>query len=97
MSNQELNICRTNLHRIPTKVHLQPHKVNLTQVLHPTDHLERRHFTNVVGDKQAVKDNFFKCIIFREEAYFHLDINKGHCQFWAPENPCYSEKTDESQ
>lgn len=40
-------------------------------------------------ENQTVNDNFFKNIIFRYEAHFHLDcfVNKQNCRIWVNENP----------
>jgi hypothetical protein len=72
--SQRLDIPRSTMQRILTKyLHLHAYKIQLTQELKPTDHVQRREFVNWVLENQKVDGNFSKKIIFSDEAHFQLD------------------------
>ena len=60
-------------------LHLHAYKIELTQELKPTDHVQRREFVNFVLENQKVNGNFSKKIVFSDEAHFQLDgCVRGH-------------------
>ena len=69
--SQQLDIPRSTMQRILTKdLHLHDYKIQLTQEVKPTDHVQRREFVNWVLENQKVDGNFSKKIIFGDEAHF---------------------------
>jgi len=88
--SQQLDIPRSTMQRIFTKdLHLLVYKIQLTQELKPTDHVQHREFVNWVLENQKVDGNFSKKIIFSDEAHFQLDgcVNTQNCRIWGAENP----------
>jgi hypothetical protein len=88
--SQQLDIPISTMQRILTKdLHLHAYKIQLTQELKPTDHVQRREFVNWVLENQKVDCNFSKKIIFSDEAHFQLDghVNTQTCRIWSAENP----------
>lgn len=88
--SQQLGISKTSLHRILHKdLSLHAYKVQLTQELKPADHAQRRTFVDWVLEMQAGDNDFFRKIIFSDEAHFHLQgfVNKQNCRIWGAENP----------
>jgi len=86
---QHLGIPRSTMQRIVTKdLHLHAYKIQLTQELKPTDHVERREFVNWVLENQKVDGIFSKKIIFSDEARFQPDgqVNTRNCRFWGADN-----------
>ena len=77
------------MQRILTKdLHLLAYKIQLTQELKPTGHMQRREFVNWVLENQKVDGNFSKKIIFSYEAHFQLDgcVNTQNCKIWGAGN-----------
>jgi hypothetical protein len=74
---------------LTTDLYLHAYKIQLTQELKPTDHVQRREFVNWLLENQKVDGNFFKKIIFSDEAHFQLDgcVNTQNCRIWGAENP----------
>jgi hypothetical protein len=71
--SQQLDIPRSIMQRILTKdLQLHAYKIQLTQELKPTDHVQRREFVNWVLESQKVDGNFSKKFIFSDEARFQL-------------------------
>lgn len=88
--SQQLGIKTTSLHTILHKdLSLKAYKVQLTQALKPADHGQRRTFVNWLLEMQEADADFFKKIIFSDEAHFHLSgyVNKQNCRVWGSENP----------
>jgi hypothetical protein len=88
--SQQLGIPRSTMQRILMKdLHLHAYKIQLTQELKPTDHVQRREFVNWVLENQNVDGNFSMKIIFSDEAHFQLDgyVNTQNCRIWGAENP----------
>ncbi|CAK9810854.1 Transposable element Tc3 transposase [Anthophora plagiata] len=86
---QQLNISRCSVQRILTKdLHLHGCKIQLTQHLHPEDHVQRRTFSNWILEHQQIDGDFSKKIIFSDEAHFQLGdyVNKQNCRIWGTEN-----------
>jgi hypothetical protein len=78
------------MQRILTKdLHLHAYKIQLTQEVKPTDHVQHREFVNWVLENQKVDGIFSKKIIFSDEAHFQLDgyMNTQNCRIWGAENP----------
>lgn len=87
---QELGIARSSLHRIlRIDLHLHPYKIQLRQFIDADDHKDRRTFANWALERLDADPNFFRKIIFSDEANFHLDgyVNKQNCRIWGSENP----------
>jgi len=73
--SKQIDIPRSTMQRILTKdLHLHDYKIQLTQELQPTDHVQCREFVNWVLENQKVDGNFSKKIIFSDEAHFQLDV-----------------------
>jgi hypothetical protein len=70
-------------------LHLHAYRIQMTQELKPTDHVQRREFVNWVLENQKVDGSFSKKIIFSDEAHFQLDwyVNTQNCWIWYAENP----------
>lgn len=88
--SQQLSLSQTTTWRILRKdLGLHPYKIVLTQELKPLDHQKRREFANLVLEHLEIEPNFFKNIIFSDEAHFHLDgtVNKQNCRYWNETNP----------
>ena len=68
---------------------MHAYKIQLTQDLKPTDHVQCREFGSWVLENQKVDGNFSKKIIFSDEGHFQLDgcVNTQNCQIWGVENP----------
>lgn len=87
---QELHLSRSTTHRILRKdLALKPYKVQLAQQLKPIDHPKRLRFANWAEDRLAEDGEFYRKIIFSDEAHFHLGgyVNKQNCRIWGTENP----------
>lgn len=87
---QELGLSKSSVHRIlKIDLHLHPYKVQLRQELKITDHRIRRAFAGWALNQLDEDDQFFKKIIFSDEAHFHLNgyVNKQNCRIWGSENP----------
>jgi len=65
--SQHLGIPRSTMQRIVTE-DLHAYKIQRTQELKPTDHVQRREFVNWVLENQKVDGSFSKKIIFGNEA-----------------------------
>lgn len=88
--SQELGLSQTTTWRILRKdLGLHPYKIVLTQELKPLDHRKRREFADFALEQLENDNDFFKKIIFSDEAHFHLSgaVNKHNCRFWCEENP----------
>lgn len=88
--SQELGISTTSIFKIMhCDLNLFPYKIQLTQVLQPSDHLERRKFADFVLERTQEDPDFVKKILFSDESHFHLQgyVNKQNCRIWATENP----------
>jgi hypothetical protein len=88
--SQQLDIPRSTIQQTVTKdLHLHAYKIQLTQELKATDHVQRREFVNCVLEKQKLDGNFSKKIIFSNEARFQLDVcvNTQNCRIWGAGNP----------
>jgi hypothetical protein len=88
--SQQLDIPRSTMQRIFTKdLHLHAYKIQLTQELKPTDHVQSREFVNWVLENQKVGGNFSQKIIFSDEVHFQLDgcVNTQNCRIWSAGNP----------
>jgi hypothetical protein len=88
--SQQLDVPRSTMQRILMKdLHLHAYKIQLTQELKRTDHVQCREFVNWVLENQNVGGNFSKKIIFSDEANFQLDgyVNTQNCWIWGVENP----------
>ena len=88
--SQQLDISRTSLILILHKdLALKPYKVQLVQQLKPTDHPNCLWFANWAQDRLAEDDEFYRKIIFSDEAHFHLGgyVNNQNCRIWGTENP----------
>jgi len=88
--SQELDIPRSTMQRTLTKdLHLHAYRIELTQELKPTDHVQRREFVNCVLENQKVNGNLSKKIVFSDEAHFQLDgcVDTQNCRIWAAGNP----------
>lgn len=61
----------------------------MRQELKITDHRIRRAFAGWALNQLDEDDQFFKKIIFSDEAHFHLNgyVNKQNCRIWGSENP----------
>ena len=57
---------------------LHPYKIKLTQKLKPLDHQKRRMFVNWAEQQLENDSNFYRKIIFSDEAHFWLNgfVNK---------------------
>lgn len=87
---QELQISRSSLQRILTKdLCLHAYKIQLTQLLKPNDHAQRREFVEWIIEQQQMNADFSSKLILSDEAHFHLDgfVNRQNCRFWGSENP----------
>lgn len=88
--SQELNLSRSTLHRILRKdLAFKPYKVQLVHRLKPIDHPSRLRFANWAEDRLEDDPEFYRKIIFSDEAHFHLGgyVNKQNCRIWGSENP----------
>jgi len=88
--SQELNISRTSLRRILHKdLGMKAYKVQLVQKLKPHDHPMRFRFAQWAEERLAEDEDFFRKIVFSDEAHFHLGgyVNKQNCRIWGSENP----------
>ncbi|KAL7724213.1 hypothetical protein ACLKA6_010198 [Drosophila palustris] len=56
---------------------MKPYKVQLVQQLKPIDHPNRLLFANWVADRLAEDGEFYRKIIFSDEAHFHLGHRKS--------------------
>ena len=88
--SQQLDISRTSLIRILHEdLAMKPYKVQLMQQLKPIDYPKRLKFANWAVGRLAEDGEFYRKIIFSDEAHFHLGgyVNKHNCQIWGTENP----------
>ena len=88
--SQELGIAQTTLRRIMRKdLGLHAFKIKLTQELKPLDHLKRRNFYNWSLEKLKENEEFYRKIIFSDEAHFWLNgfVNKKNMRYWSATNP----------
>ena len=87
---QALGISVTSLWRILRNIlGLHPYKIKLTQELKLLDHQKRRIFVNW-GEQQLDNDlDFYRKIIFSDEAHFWLNsfVNKQTMSYWSDSNP----------
>ena len=71
--SQELNIPRTTLRRILQKdLAMKPYKVELVQQLKSLDHPSPLQFADWAEDRLTEDGQFYRKIIFSDEAHFHL-------------------------
>lgn len=69
---QEFDISKSSVQRILTKdLHFHAYKIQLTQLLKPTHHADRREFIEWIMERQEDAD-FSNKIIFSDEVDFHL-------------------------
>lgn len=88
--SQQLDIPRTSLLRILRKdLAMKPYKVQLVQKLKAIDHPSRLRFADWAQDRLAEDAEFYRKIIFSDEAHFHLGgyVNKQNSRIWGTENP----------
>ncbi|GFS53238.1 transposable element Tc3 transposase [Trichonephila clavipes] len=57
--------------------------------IHQNNHQARRRFVEWVQNEIAVVPNFYKRILFSDEAHFWLNgyVNKQNCRIWSEANP----------
>ncbi|XP_033222677.1 uncharacterized protein LOC117176532 [Belonocnema kinseyi] len=76
--SQQLAISRTSLMRILRKdLAMKPYKVQLVHQLKPIDHPNRLQFANWAEDRLIEDDEFYRKIIFLDEAHFHLGESRS--------------------
>ena len=88
--SQELGIAQTTLWRIMRKdLGLHAFKIKLTQELKPLDHLKRRNFSDWALAKLEENEEFYRKIIFSNEAHFWLNgfVNEQNMRYWSATNP----------
>ena len=88
--SQELGIAQTTLWRIMRKdLGLHGFKIKLTQELKSLGHLKRRNFYNWSLAKLEENEEFYRIIIFSDEAHFWLNdfVNKQNMRYWSATNP----------
>ncbi|GFS51821.1 uncharacterized protein TNCV_2959231 [Trichonephila clavipes] len=58
-------------------------------VIHQNDHQARRRFVEWAQNEIAVVPDFYKRILFSDEAHFWLNgyLNKQNCRIWSEANP----------
>ena len=88
--SQALGISVTSLWRIlRNDLGLHPYKIKLTQELKPLDHQKRRMFVNWAEQQLENDSDFYRKIIFSDEAHFWLNgfVNKQNMRYWSDSNP----------
>ncbi|GFX84276.1 uncharacterized protein TNCV_3976211 [Trichonephila clavipes] len=57
--------------------------------IHQNDHQARRRFVEWAQNEIAVVPDFYKRILFSDEAHFWLNgyVNKQNCRIWSEANP----------
>lgn len=88
--SQEVGLCASTTWKILRKdLGLHPYKIHLVQELKFMDHRKRREFGLWARTKLAAQPEFYREIIFSDEAHFWLNgyVNKQNCRFWAENNP----------
>ncbi|GFT25142.1 putative DD41D transposase [Trichonephila clavipes] len=57
--------------------------------IHQNDHQARRRFVEWAQNEIAVVPDFYKRILFSDEAHFWLNgyVNKQNCRIWSESNP----------
>ena len=88
--SQALSISVTSLWRIlPNDLGLHPYKIKFNQELKPLDQQKRRMFVNWAEQQLESDSDFYRKIIFSDEAHFWLNgfVNKQNKHYWSDSNP----------
>lgn len=86
----QLGTSRRTLERIiHDDLHIFPYKIQVTQLLLPTDKPHRLDYAKFVVKMAENDGDFWRQIIMSDEAHFSLNgaVNKQNCRFYAIENP----------
>jgi hypothetical protein len=89
-ASNELDISDRSLRRIlHSDLKLKPYRPKLLQALHEDDPDRRVEFCEQYIIRQEADNNFYKRILWSDEATFKLNgrINRHNCVYWAAKNP----------
>lgn len=88
-ASSELGISRTSLRRMMKSVGLKPFRPTLLQGLNEDDPDRRMEFCEWYVIRQEADNNFYKSILWSDEATFKLNgrVNRHNCVYWDSENP----------
>lgn len=92
----EIGIPRETARRYLKFAKFHPYHVSLTQALSVQDHENRRLFCQWALQRLQNNQNFFKFVMFSDEATFCSDglLNRHNSHYWATENPRWMQQVD---
>ncbi|GFU41681.1 putative transposable element [Trichonephila clavipes] len=85
---ENLDLYRFTVHQPPSK-RCQVIYSQFGLAIHQNDHQARRRFVEWAQNEIAVVPDFYKRILFSDEAHFCLNayVNKQYCHIWSEANP----------
>ena len=92
----QIGIPRETARRYLKVVKYHPYHLSLNQALNEQDHGERLLFCQWAVQQIQNDENFFKFVMFSDEATFHSDgsLNRHNSHYWAPVNPYWMQQID---
>ena len=87
--SQVSDVCFKSVHNVLIKHKYHPFKIHVVQELSEDDYERRIEFCDIMMSRFDQNNQFFKFIVFSDEATFMLNgkVNRHNCRFWANENP----------
>lgn len=92
----QIGIPRESARRYLKVAKYHPYHVSLNQALNITDNQERRLFCQWALQQIQNDENFFKFVMFSDEATFRSDgsLNRHNSHYWSRENPHWMQQID---
>lgn len=92
----ETGIPRSTISYIFRKIKVHPYHITLTQALTQQDKENRVDFCQWAQGQLAIDQNFFKFVMFSDEACFHSSghLNRHNCHYWSDTNPHWYRQID---
>lgn len=83
---QALGMSDRSVRRVLKSIGFHPYKIQLTQIIQPTDKVARSQMANVLLQRKAQVQGR---LLMTDEAHFHLcgAVNKQNCRYWSGANP----------
>lgn len=93
---RELGVPKSTASRYLKKLKYHPYHMSLNQALSVEDYERRLIFCQWVTQQVNNDDNFFKYVMFSDEATFQSTgvLNRHNCHFWSPVNPHWMREVD---
>ena len=85
----DTGISKSSVGRCMKKLNLHPYSYTMVQELTGDDDDRRLEFCEWIRQRVSTNDNFYKQIVFSDEAVFHVNgtVNRHNLHYWNVDNP----------